>query len=100
MKRTENIRMKMLLLCGVICICALVAAKVLAADSGNDTGEPLAAKWQYLAFKSKIESDSPTAEVGKTITKLGRDGWELVSVENHAESGTTTKTVYYFKRQL
>jgi len=100
MERTKNTKTKLVLLCGVICICAIVAAKVLAADSGNDTGEPLATKWQYLAFKSKIESDSPTAEVGRTITKLGKDGWELVSVDSHSESGTTTKTVYHFKRQL
>jgi hypothetical protein len=88
---------RMLLLCGVICICAIVAAKVLAADGGSDAS---AEKWQYLAFKSKIEPDSPTPEVGKTITKLGRDGWELVSIENHCEAGTTMKTVYYFKKRL
>ena len=97
MHRSRNMKMRMLLVCGVICICAIVAATVLAADGGNDAS---AEKWQYLAFKSKIEPDSPTAEVGKTITKLGKDGWELVSVENHSTSGTTTKTVYYFKRRL
>jgi len=99
-ERARSRSARMLLICGVICICAIVAAKVLAADDRNDTGKPSAVKWQYLAFKSKIESDSPTAEVGRTITKLGKDGWELVSVENHAESGTTTKTVFYFKRRL
>ena len=77
-----------------------MAAKVLAASDSSETGNRSAAKWQYLAFKSTIEPDSPTAEVGKTITKLGRDGWELVGVENHSTSGTTTKTVYYFKRRL
>ena len=100
MERTINMKTRMLLICGVICICAIVAAKVLAADDINDAGKPSAAKWQYLAFKSEIEPDSPTAEAGKTITKLGRDGWELVGVENHLTSGTTTKTVYYFKRRL
>jgi hypothetical protein len=100
MEQTKKIKTRMLLICGVICICAILAAKVLAADDKNDAGKPSAVKWQYLAFKSKIESDSPTAEVGRTITKLGKDGWELVSVDSHSESGTTTKTVYYFKRQL
>jgi hypothetical protein len=100
MEQTKNTKARILLICGVICICAIVAAKVLAADDGNDAGKPSGAKWQYLAFKSKIEPDSPTAEVGKTITKLGRDGWELVGIENHSEAGTTMKTVYYFKRRL
>ena len=97
MERTRNMKTRMLLICGVICICAIVAAKVLAVDGGSAAS---AEKWQYLAFKSKIEPDSPTAEAGRTITKLGKEGWELVTVENHCESGTTTKTVYYFKRRL
>ena len=97
MEQTRNMKTRMLLICGVICICAIVAAKVWAADGGNN---PSADKWQYLAFKSKIEPDSPTAEAGKTITKLGKEGWELVSVDSHSEAGTTTKTVYYFKRRL
>jgi len=100
MQRTRNMKTGILLLCCVTCISVMAVAKVLAADERTDGSYPSAEKWQYLAFKTKIEPDSPTAEVGKTITKLGRDGWELVSVENHCESGTTTKTVYYFKRRL
>jgi hypothetical protein len=97
MGQSRNMKTRMLLLCGVICICAIVAAKVLATDGGSDAS---AEKWQYLAFKSEIELDSPTAKAGKTITKLGREGWELVGIENHSEAGTTTKTVYYFKKRL
>lgn len=97
MKQSRNKKTGPFLIGGVICIFAIVAVKALAAvdESGASTEQ-----WQYLAFKSKIDPDSPTAEVGKTITKLGKDGWELISVENHLESGTTTKTVYYFKRRL
>jgi len=97
MQQSRNMKTRVLLICGAICICAIVAAKVLAADGGNGAS---AEKWQYLAFKSKVEPDSPTAEVGKTITKLGGDSWELVGIENHSEAGTTTKTVYYFKKRL
>lgn len=97
MERTRNMKTGILLICGAVCICAIAAVKVLAADESSNTS---AEKWQYLAFKSKIEPDSPTAEVGKTITKLGREGWELVGIENYSEAGTTTKTVYYFKKRL
>ena len=97
MQQSRNTKARVLLICGMIFTCAILVAEVLGADGGNVAS---AAKWQYLAFKSKIEPDSPTAEVGKTITKLGSDGWELVSVANHSAAGTTTKTVYYFKRRL
>ena len=100
MQQSRSMKTRVLPLCGMICICAIVAAKVLAAEDGNDAVKSSAVKWQYLAFKSKIEPDSPTAEAGKTITKLGSEGWELVGIENHSEAGTTTKTVYYFKRRL
>lgn len=96
MERVRNMKTGILLICCAVCICAIAAVKVIANDTGNTSG----AKWQYLAFKSKIEPDSPTAEVGKTITKLGREGWDFVGVENHSEAGTTTKTVYYFKKRL
>ncbi|UCG50248.1 MAG: hypothetical protein JSU94_10735 [Phycisphaerales bacterium] len=97
MERSRSKKMGVLLIGGVLCIFAMLAARALAvADGGGASPD----KWQYLAFKSKIESDSPTAEAGKTITKLGKDGWELIGVENHIEAGTTTKTVYYFKRRL
>ena len=97
MEQSGSMGTRILLLCGVICICVIIAAKVWAADGGNKTS---AEKWQYLALKAKYEPDSPTAEVGRNITKLGREGWELVSVENHTTSGTTTRTVYYFKRRI
>ena len=100
MEQTKPVKTRTLLLCGMICICAIVAAKVLAADDSSEGPNRSVAKWQYLAFKSNIKPDSPTAEVGRTITKLGKEGWELVGVENHSTSGTTTKTVYYFKRRL
>ena len=97
MERSRNNKMDVLLIGCVLCIFVMLAAKALAAVDENSATTD---KWQYLAFKSKIEPDSPTVEVGKTITKLGRNGWELVDIENHSEAGTTRKTVYYFKKRL
>ncbi|MHC4116837.1 MAG: hypothetical protein ACYSWO_04950 [Planctomycetota bacterium] len=100
MEKTDNVRVRLLLLCSVICICAIAAVKVLAADYGNSGGLRPAAKWQYLALTHNVGPGSANDDLGRNITKLGQEAWELVSVENFTESGTTTKTVYYFKKQL
>ena len=79
----------------MILICAIVAAKVLAVDRKDK--EPSATKWEHLALEHHLKRyDDPS----KHIIKLGQEGWQLVTVENFSESGTTTKTVYYFRRRL
>jgi hypothetical protein len=100
MERMNNVKMRMLLLCGVICFCAIAAVKVLAADYGNSGSLRPAAKWQYLALTHNVGPGSANDDLGRNITKLGKEAWELVSVENFTESGTTTKTVFYFKKKL
>ena len=32
------------------------------------------------------------------IVKMGNEGWELVDVSGVLEDGSTTKTIFYFKR--
>lgn len=54
--------------------------------------------WEHLALTSDGDGDVSDPELAARIVRLGADGWELVTVLNFAKDGTTTKTVYYFKR--
>ena len=83
-------------LCGVmILLCAVIAVQVLA----QEHAKPSAKGWEHCALTDTI-GQTPKGELAKGINNLGRDGWELVSVGNIVESGTTTKIVFYFKRPL
>jgi hypothetical protein len=89
-----------MLLYGVAALlCALIAVQVLAQDSATGQARPSVAQWQHLALTHVI-GETPQNELARSINKLGREGWELVSVADVTESGTTTKTVFYFKKPL
>lgn len=105
MAGSGNVNGRVLLLGGLVLIFAVVIAGVLAGDSGKDGATGAPSKWQHLALSEKVSigqvrsaEGSADAETGKTIVKLGQEGWELVCVANFSDSGTTRKTVYYFKR--
>ncbi len=97
MQKTKKVKTKTLLLGLMILCCAIIAIQALAEDHANQI-KPAAAAWQHLALTHPLD-DAPS-ELARNINKLGREGWELVSVENIAESGTTTKTIFYFKKPL
>ena len=100
MERATNTASRILLPCLAILLCAIVAGVVFAEDRKEDGKQPSPPKWQYLALTHDLSRDVTERELGKRITKLGQEGWELVSVENFSKSGTTSKTVFYFKRRL
>ncbi len=90
-----------------ICILVLIACVIAVAGvvprnlRGQETGKAGGpAGWQALALVQSLSGGLSNAELAAKINQLGRDGWELVSVENFVESGTTSKTGYYFKRRL
>ena len=87
---------------GILLIAAAIALVVVVGASAQSDPQsdpqpdrPVTA-WQHLALTVDLENDvkSPSGQ----INRLGRDGWQLVDVENFVAGGETTKTVYYFKR--
>ncbi len=57
-------------------------------------------QWQHLALAHNTAELGNDAQLAKQINKLGRDGWEMVTVLNFSEDGSTNNTMYYFKRPL
>lgn len=54
--------------------------------------------WQHLALETEPEKATSDPSVSEQIVSLGNKGWELVTVLNFSSEGTTTRTVYYFKK--
>ncbi len=95
MKDTLKNRTSMLLFAILILLCTVIAAQLLA----QEHEKPSAKGWEHCAITNTI-GETPASELARGINDLGRKGWELVSVANIADSGTTAKTVFYFKRPL
>jgi len=83
----------------VLLLCTIIVMQVWAQGQNRDEMKPATTGWQHLAFTYTI-SETPKAELARNINKLGREGWEMVSVGNVIASGTTTQTIFYFKKPL
>jgi len=99
METTVKDKTRTLLYGTVALFCALIAVQVLAQNSGTGQAKPSVAQWQHCAL-THVTGETPQNELARSINKVGREGWELVSVANVTESGTTAKTVFYFKKPL
>ncbi len=99
MENTKKDKTRMLLYGLMILLCSAIAMQVFAQDRSTKQVKPSAKGWEHLALTNVI-GETPKNELASSINKLGREGWELLSVGNVTESGTTTKTVFYFKRPL
>jgi len=100
MDKARHLTVRLLLPCIMIALCAVAAATVFAAEDKHTDGHgPAVVKWQHLALTHDVKTGVPR-ELARQINKLGRDGWQLVTVENTCNAGTTTKTVFYFKKPL
>ena len=98
MKRLEKFKTSTLQFGLIILVSTTVAIYAFAEDRKNEA-KPSPTAWQHLALTNVI-GETPKSELAANINKLGREGWELVSVDSLAESGSTTKTVFYFKKPL
>jgi hypothetical protein len=99
MENKDKGKYRILLTVMIIILCTIIAVQVLAKEENRDENKPSTTGWQHLAM-TNIIGETPKAELARNINKLGREGWEMVSVGNIIESGTTTKTVFYFKKPL
>ena len=78
---------------------AVLGALLLSGHNGvSQAAGETSAEWEHLALTNDLKQDA-AADVARRINKLGGEGWQLVDVEGVSDNGTTTKTVYYFKRQ-
>lgn len=78
----------------------IIALVALGLTSPQAQDEPGTTSWQHLAMERDATLPLSTGDFAQKINQVGRDGWELVTVLNFDEEGTTTKTVYYFKKPL
>jgi hypothetical protein len=99
MEMTETGKTRMLAPGLILLLGALVAMQAWAQDPSGSREKPAAMTWQHLALTQTL-GQTPEEELARSINKLGREGWELVSVGNITKAGTTTKTVFYFKKPL
>jgi len=94
----ETSRPKNLLRAGIILVVTIAAASWIGAIDGGTPAAREASSWEHLALTHTGSEPAGGSETSGKIVALGSDGWELVSVETYVRDGTTTKTVFFFKR--
>ena len=67
-------------------------------DTPQNADQEHVKKWEHLALSRDAAKGLADGEFSRQINELGLSGWELVDVENFSENGTTTKSIYFFKR--
>ena len=82
----------------MVCLSILLAAGLAAQNAESETTSAETTRWQHLALSRGAREGLSDAEHSRRIVQLGNEGWELVDVESITKDGTTTQTVYYFKR--
>jgi hypothetical protein len=83
----------------MICIGIALAAGLSAQNAGPVAPAAPAERWQHMALGTDIGERISDPGLSRQINRLGDEGWELVDVENITRNGTTTKTVYFFKKR-
>ncbi len=86
------------IICTVLCLSAVLVGTLTAQDAPKDAGEAADVRWQHMAMTVDLNDDQHHRKFVRQLSQVQNDGWELVDVENFDRSGTTIKTVYYFKK--
>jgi hypothetical protein len=73
----------------VVCLLAVVSVVVFAQSSPN-------VRWEYSSFNNSL-IDRPAID---ELNRLGKEGWELVTVSVVAQGRLAGSLVYYLKRPL
>lgn len=63
-----------------------------------NAASPKKTQWEHLALPRDASKPFADPEFSRKINQIGDQGWELVNVLNFNTEGTTSRTVYYFKR--
>jgi hypothetical protein len=88
----------------LVSLAVVVAAVVLfysttaAVEEPAVSGERAIARWEHLALTHDGANVSQDPQLSAQIVRVGNEGWELVCVTNVVKDGSTTKTIFYFKR--
>lgn len=76
-----------------------IAASFAATPADNPRESSHTAKpWECAALAHDGAEVVGDEALAAQIMKMGNEGWELVSVSTVVKDGTTTKTIFYFKR--
>jgi hypothetical protein len=75
------------------------AAFVASAQPESKPGAASTVKrWECAALTHDGAEVLGDEKLSAKIIEMGNEGWELVSVSTIVKNGTTTKTIFYFKR--
>ena len=81
-----------------VCLYGLLTTAVPAQNDAPRGANDAPIRWQHMAMTIDVTDGKPDAKLGRQIHKVQNEGWELVDVESINNSGTTEKTVFYFKK--
>ncbi len=99
MRQTQRVTTRTLVFGVLVLVGVVMAVQALARGGSGGNEDPRGPRWQAMALTQSMNRTS-NSEIARRINQAGHDGWELVSVEGIMEDGTTTHTVYYFKKRL
>ncbi len=88
-----------IILLAMICLGLFLTTHLSAQNADQGVSSNGIVRWEHMAVPRDIGTGIADAAFSRQIVQFGNDGWELVDVESVDKDGTTTKTIYFFKRR-